>query len=78
MTEILKLAGLAAAVLAAVVLVLYVSPFARCRRCRGKGCKRCTGGRYQRRGSRTVHRAAALIRDEIARTRAERAERSKP
>jgi hypothetical protein len=78
MTEI-KLAAAAIAVLAVVALFLYLSPFAACRDCPGKRCRRCKGlGRYQRRGSRTIHRAAALIRAEINRTRAEQAERSKP
>jgi len=65
-------------VAAVTIAVLYCSPFARCRRCRGKRCRRCHGlGRYQRRGSRTVHRAVLSIRAEIERTRAERAARSK-
>jgi hypothetical protein len=76
MTEI-KLTVIALAALAALVLFLYVSPFAACRNCRSrprKRCRRCKGlGRYQRRGSRTVHRLAAAIRGEIDRTRAERA-----
>jgi hypothetical protein len=56
-----------------VLLVLYKSPFAACR-CGGRrSCRRCRGlGRYQRRGSRTVHRMARDIRKEIERTRAGR------
>jgi hypothetical protein len=70
----IKLITLATAALAVVILFLYVSPFAACRNCRGKRCRRCKGlGRYQRRGSRTVHRLARAIRKEIGRTRAERA-----
>jgi DnaJ-class molecular chaperone len=54
---------------------LYLRPFGRCRKCKGKGhirrgprrvkvCPRCQGlRRVQRRGSRTVHRAAFRIRD---------------
>jgi hypothetical protein len=74
----IKLIVLTVAALAALAVFLYASPFARCHRCPGKRCRRCRGlGRYQRRGSRTVHRLAALIRAEIDRTRAERATRSK-
>lgn len=75
MTEILKMTALAVAALAVLAVFLYASPFAPCRRCPGKRCRRCHGlGRYQRRGSRTVHRLAAAIRAEIKRTRAERAQ----
>jgi hypothetical protein len=78
MTELLKLTAAAIGALAVMVAFLYVSPFARCYRCPGKRCRRCKGlGRYQRRGSRTVHRLAGLIRAEIQRTRAERTTRSK-
>ena len=54
---------------------LYVHPFGRCPRCRGRGhikrgprrrpvCPRCKGRRrVQRRGSRTLHRATRKIRD---------------
>jgi Ribonuclease G/E len=53
---------------------LYLRPFGRCPRCRGKGhvkrgprrrpaCPRCKGRRrVQRTGSRTIHRAARKIR----------------
>jgi hypothetical protein len=69
----IKLTAAALAVAAVVVLVLYASPFAACRGCPGRRCRRCKGlGRYQRRGSRTIHRAAAAIRAEIERTRAGR------
>ena len=62
-------------VLAVTLAVLYRSPFARCRGCPGKRCRRCRGlGRYQRRGSRTVHRLARSVRKEIERTRAGRRE----
>jgi hypothetical protein len=62
-------------VLAVVGLVLYFSPFATCLGCPGKSCRRCRGlGRYQRRGSRIVHRLARSIRKEIERTREERRE----
>jgi hypothetical protein len=76
----IKLTVLVLAAIAAVVLFLYFSPFAACRGCRGKRCRRCRGlGRYQRRGSRTVHQLAARIRGEIDRARAERAgKRSNP
>ncbi len=78
MTEIIKLTALTVAALAALAVFLYVSPFAACRNCRGRRCRRCRGlGHYQRRGSRTVHRLAELIRTEITRTRAEHATRSK-
>lgn len=57
---------------------LYVHPFGRCSRCRGRRvtggskrtrlCRSCGGsGRQQRRGSRTVHRTARLVRAERAR-----------
>ena len=55
---------------------LYVAPFGRCGKCQGAGhiirsgrrrakvCPRCKGRRrVQRRGSRTIHRAAFKIRD---------------
>jgi DnaJ-class molecular chaperone len=53
---------------------LYLRPFGRCRKCKGRGniqrgrrrpvCPRCKGKRrVQRRGSRTVHRAVSRIRD---------------
>jgi hypothetical protein len=54
---------------------LYLRPFGRCHKCKGKGhirrgprrvkvCPRCKGHRrVQRRGSRTVHRLAFRIRD---------------
>jgi DnaJ-class molecular chaperone len=54
---------------------LYVAPFGHCGKCEGTGtvktgprrvkvCPRCRGRRrVQRRGSRTVHRAARKIRD---------------
>jgi DnaJ-class molecular chaperone len=72
------LIGFAAA--AAWVLFLYVSPFGRCWRCRGRGnvkrghrrpvCPRCHGRkRGQRTGSRTVHRTVRMVRAELARTR---------
>jgi hypothetical protein len=64
---------------------LYVKPFGRCWRCGGKGnlhrkgsrrapvCPLCKGmKRRQRTGSRTVHRAARMVRAELARTRKER------
>ena len=53
---------------------LYLRPFGRCPRCRGRGhikrgprrrpvCPRCKGlRRVQRTGSRTIHRAARRIR----------------
>ena len=63
---------------------LYVRPFGRCGRCRGRGnlhrkgsrrapvCPRCHGARrQQRRGSRTVHRVVRMVRAELARTRKE-------
>jgi DnaJ-class molecular chaperone len=79
MTHIL----IAAAVLAAWVVFLYVSPFGRCGRCRGRGvvirgrraskCPRCHGARRQQRpGSRTVHRAVRMVRAERERARKER------
>jgi hypothetical protein len=66
---------------------LYVSPFGRCWRCRGRRvitsargkprrCPSCGGaGRQQRPGSRTLHRAVRLVRAELARTRRERSTR---
>ncbi len=63
------------AILAARVGFLYLRPFGACPRCKGTGhikrgprrrpvCPRCKGRRrVQRRGSRTVHRAARMIRD---------------
>lgn len=72
------------AALALWVLSLYVHPFGKCLRCRGrrmlihgskrkrrpKRCWLCKGiGRRQRPGSRTVHRTARKIRREIARQR---------
>jgi hypothetical protein len=54
---------------------LYLRPFGRCRKCKGKGtirrgrrrvkvCPRCKGlRRVQRRGSRTLHRAVFKVRD---------------
>lgn len=59
---------------------LYVSPFGRCPRCKGRGavirgskaspCPRCKGARRQQRfGSRTVHRTVRIVRAERARTR---------
>ena len=66
------------AVLAALVLragFLYLHPFGRCPKCKGRGhikrgprrrpvCPRCKGRRrVQRTGSRTVHRLAFKIRD---------------
>jgi DnaJ-class molecular chaperone len=71
-------ASLILAVIAALALwigFLYVAPFGRCSKCKGTGhikrgprrrpvCPRCKGRkRVQRRGSRTVHRAAFRIRD---------------
>ena len=71
-------AGLILAAIATVALwlgSLYVRPFGRCGKCKGKGhirrgprrvkvCPRCKGlRRVQRRGSRTVHRLAFRIRD---------------
>jgi DnaJ-class molecular chaperone len=62
------------AALAAWVGWLYLAPFGRCGKCGGAGtvksgkrrvkvCPRCKGRRrVQRRGSRTVHRAARKIR----------------
>jgi hypothetical protein len=62
-------------VLAVTIALLYRSPFAACHGCPGRSCRRCRGlGRYQHRGSRTVHRLAAGVRKEIERTRAERRE----
>jgi DnaJ-class molecular chaperone len=70
-------ANLVLAVLAALALwlgSLYLRPFGRCPKCKGTGhikrgprrrpvCPRCKGRRrVQRRGSRTVHRAARKIR----------------
>ena len=72
MTEIKVLLALLV-VAAVVLLVLYRSAFAACRGCPGRSCRRCRGlGRYQRRGSRTVHRLAASVRKEIERTLEER------
>jgi DnaJ-class molecular chaperone len=79
MTAVLVIA-LAVALWAGFV---YVSPFGRCGRCRGKGvitrrdrpvrCPRCHGQRrWQRRGSRTVHRTVRMVRAERQRTRRER------
>ena len=63
------------AALAVWVGWLYLAPFGRCPKCQGAGhiktskrrvkvCPRCKGRRrVQRRGSRTVHRAAFKIRD---------------
>jgi DnaJ-class molecular chaperone len=63
------------AILAARVGFLYLAPFGPCPKCKGTGhikrgprrrpvCPRCKGQRrVQRRGSRTVHRAARKIRD---------------
>jgi DnaJ-class molecular chaperone len=71
-------AHLILAILAALAVWLgwlYVAPFSRCPKCQGTGhiktgrrrvkvCPRCKGRRrVQRRGSRTVHRAARKIRD---------------
>ena len=71
-------AGLILAVIATLTLwlgSLYVHPFGRCHKCKGKGhirrgprrvkvCPRCKGlRRVQRRGSRTVHRLVFRIRD---------------
>jgi DnaJ-class molecular chaperone len=70
-------APLVLAVLAALALrvrFLYLRPFGRCPKCKGRGniqrgrrrpvCPRCKGRkRVQRRGSRTVHRLAFKIRD---------------
>ena len=66
----------ALAILAARVGFLYLSPFGRCPKCKGRGnikrgkrrkrrpvCPRCKGRRrVQRTGSRTVHRLARRIR----------------
>jgi hypothetical protein len=67
---------------------LCVKPFGRCWRCGGRGnlhrkgsrrapvCPLCKGmKRRQRTGSRTVHRAARMVRAELARTRRERSTR---
>jgi hypothetical protein len=61
---------------------LYVKPFGRCGRCRGRGnlhrpgsrkapvCPRCHGTRRQQRfGSRTVHRTVRMMRAERERAR---------
>jgi DnaJ-class molecular chaperone len=71
-------AQLVLAVLAALAVwpgSLYLRPSGRCPKCKGTGhikrgprrrpvCPRCKGRRrVQRRGSRTVHRAARKIRD---------------
>jgi DnaJ-class molecular chaperone len=62
------------AILATRVGFLYLRPFGRCPRCKGRGnikrgprrrpiCPRCKGlRRVQRRGSRTIHRLARRIR----------------
>ena len=61
------------AIIAARVGFLYLSPFGRCPKCKGRGnikrgkrrpvCPRCKGKRrIQRTGSRTVHRFARKIR----------------
>jgi DnaJ-class molecular chaperone len=62
------------AILAARVGFLYLRPFGACPKCKGTGhikrgprrrpvCPRCKGRpRVQRRGSRTIHRAARRIR----------------
>ncbi len=75
------------AVLAASVLSLYLHPFGRCPRCRGrrvviKGtskrprpvqCTACKGvGDRQRPGSRTVHRTVRRIRRELDRQHKQR------
>lgn len=75
------------AVLVAWVLSLWLHPFGKCPRCRGRrivmrGTKRrprpvrcwlCRGvGRRQRPGSRTVHRTIRKIRRELDRQRRER------
>ena len=74
----IKLFTLVATAILAVALFLYMSPFAACRNCPGKRCRRCRGlGRYQRCGSRTVHSLAAAIRGELERARAERQPSSK-
>jgi hypothetical protein len=75
---------IAFAIAAAWLLSLYVKPFGRCLRCRGRGnlhrpgsrrapaCPRCHGSRRQQRfGSRTVHRTVRMIRAELARSRKE-------
>ena len=73
MNATLILAALAAAAL--WLGSLYVHPFGRCRKCKGKGhirrgprrvkvCPRCKGlRRVQRHGSRTLHRLIFKIRD---------------
>jgi DnaJ-class molecular chaperone len=72
MSAQLVLAAIAA--LALRVGFLYLAPFGRCPKCKGRGniqrgrrrpvCPRCKGRkRVQRRGSRTVHRIAFKIRD---------------
>ena len=70
-------ANLILAVIAALAIwagSLYLRPFGRCPRCKGRGhikrgprcrpvCPRCKGcRRVQRPGSRTIHRAARKIR----------------
>jgi hypothetical protein len=72
------------AVLAAWLLSLWVHPFGKCIRCRGRRviirgskkrpravrCRMCKGiGRRQRIGSRTLHRTVRRIRRELARQR---------
>jgi hypothetical protein len=69
------------------VLSLYLHPFGKCPRCRGKRvvmrgskrrlrpvrCRVCNGiGRRQRPGSRTVHRTVRRVRRELARQRTAR------
>jgi DnaJ-class molecular chaperone len=70
-------AGLILAVIAALAIwagSLYLGPFGRCPKCKGRGnvqrgrrrlvCPTCKGRkRVQRHGSRTVHRIAFKIRD---------------
>jgi hypothetical protein len=66
---------------------LYVRPFGRCLRCRGRRviigargrprpCPSCGAtGQQQRLGSRTLHRTVRIVRAELARTRRERGTR---
>jgi hypothetical protein len=86
-------ATLILAIIAATALwlgSLYLRPFGRCPKCKGKGhirrgprrvrvCPRCRGlRRVQRPGSRTVHRAAFKIADgRRAAARAEHLNRDK-
>jgi hypothetical protein len=65
MATLILLALGAAAVWAAG---LYLFPFRHCRKCGGTG-------RTQRPGSRLIHRAALTARTELARQRADRADR---